>query len=155
MASIGQSGHASHLELDTWAQVIGAWLMRHCGLFRPRPDGPAHKVPAAARARVKQPVETGLQETLSVETLAMSAGIDPCQFSRAFERAAGTTPHQYAMQRRVDRARAMLPGRDAAERRPVKGNAGTPPRPRFIARARALYPWASRTAAERHATSPT
>jgi AraC-like DNA-binding protein len=45
---------------------------------------------------------------LDVDTIAGCAGFSRYYFIRAFRRAFGITPHQYLIQRRIDRAQALL-----------------------------------------------
>ena len=46
--------------------------------------------------------------TISVEQVARAAGISPFHFSRQFDALFGTTPHQFRIQARLDRARLLL-----------------------------------------------
>jgi AraC family transcriptional regulator len=60
-------------------------------------------------------LESRLAAGVSVVELAAQCGYSPAHFSRAFRAAAGTTPHQYLIQRRLHRARELL----LASRRPI------------------------------------
>ncbi|MEM6450416.1 MAG: AraC family transcriptional regulator [Cyanobacteria bacterium P01_D01_bin.105] len=53
-------------------------------------------------------VEAYLTEDLSLNDLALIAGISKFHFSRLFKQAFGTTPHRYLMKRRVERAARVL-----------------------------------------------
>jgi AraC family transcriptional regulator len=53
-------------------------------------------------------IEDNLSEDLSLRTLASLAGIGVSQFKTAFRASRGLPVHQYVIQRRVDRAAALL-----------------------------------------------
>ncbi|MEH3035749.1 MAG: AraC family transcriptional regulator [Sphingomonas adhaesiva] len=48
----------------------------------------------------------------SLEALARQAELTPSHFCRVFKKATGTTPHQYVMKARLDRAQELLGGSD-------------------------------------------
>lgn len=48
------------------------------------------------------------QEPLRLDTLARTACLSPCYFSRAFQRTTGMTPHQYVLETRLRSARYLL-----------------------------------------------
>lgn len=53
-------------------------------------------------------IETHLSDNLSLEKLAAVAAFSPFHFARVFRSAAGMSPHQYIIGRRVQRARVLL-----------------------------------------------
>lgn len=64
---------------------------------------------AGARLRrVLAFIEDNLGGDLSLETIAVEAGLSASHFQRAFGQAAGTPVHQYVIRRRVERARELL-----------------------------------------------
>jgi AraC-like DNA-binding protein len=87
---------------------------------RPRLDMIADRETKASRAgevtgmapwllrRVQQYINTHLDSTLDVEALAASAGLSVSHFTRSFVRTMGTTPHNYVIRRRVERALHLL-----------------------------------------------
>jgi len=58
--------------------------------------------------RVKDYIETHLEDDLSLTEIAAVAELSPFHFSRAFRRSTGKTPQQYLMQRRMERAKELL-----------------------------------------------
>ncbi len=44
----------------------------------------------------------------SLEEMSAAAGLTPSHFCRVFRRATGTTPHQFVMRTKLDRARFLL-----------------------------------------------
>jgi AraC-like DNA-binding protein len=67
---------------------------------------PAH--PARHLLRAKDLVDARYREPLDVPTLAGAAKLSPAHFSREFRRAFGESPHQYLLNRRLERAAALL-----------------------------------------------
>ena len=65
-------------------------------------------LPGNKLARVKDLVESSLDQDLTLEALAREAGYSRAHFLRMFRESTGTTPHQYVMQRRVVHAEELL-----------------------------------------------
>jgi AraC-like DNA-binding protein len=61
-----------------------------------------------ARDRLRESEEAAM----SVRAVAREAGLSPYHFIRLFERLFGETPHQYRINARLDRARALLASSD-------------------------------------------
>ncbi|MEO1066662.1 MAG: AraC family transcriptional regulator [Pseudomonadota bacterium] len=100
---------ASRLELDTWAQVIGFYLLSNNARFA------GHRRSSAVRALSKPQIagvldviDERIDEDLSLATLAGLVGLEPYEFARVFRKTIGTTPHQYVLERRTARAQEML-----------------------------------------------
>nr|WP_298373682.1 AraC family transcriptional regulator [uncultured Halomonas sp.] len=60
-------------------------------------------------ARVLDYIEAHLDDSLSLAALAGTACLSTSHFGRAFKLATGTSPLRYVVQRRVERAKLMLP----------------------------------------------
>jgi AraC-like DNA-binding protein len=58
--------------------------------------------------RAKDLADARYREPLDVETLARAARLSPAHFSREFRRAFGEPPHRYLLNRRLERAAALL-----------------------------------------------
>lgn len=58
--------------------------------------------------KVTDYIEAFLTEDISLNDLALVAGLSKFHFSRMFKAAVGSTPHQYLMKRRVERAACAL-----------------------------------------------
>jgi AraC family transcriptional regulator len=56
-------------------------------------------------------IEDHLEERLPLVTLAQLARLSECHFCRAFKKSVGTPPHQYHLQRRIERAKQLLSDR--------------------------------------------
>jgi AraC family transcriptional regulator len=59
-------------------------------------------------ARVLEYIESNLSGELALTELAGIAGLSLHHFARMFKRTIGAAPHRYVLERRVERAKAML-----------------------------------------------
>ena len=65
-------------------------------------------LPGNKLARVKELVESSLDQDLTLEALADEAGYSRAHFLRMFRESMGMTPHQYVIQRRIAYAEKLL-----------------------------------------------
>ena len=63
--------------------------------------------PVALR-RVREYIDSHLEENIRLETLANTAKLSLSHFARSFRDTVGVPPHRYILQRRIERAREML-----------------------------------------------
>lgn len=69
----------------------------------PTSDFGAYRIHHVMNAILAQP-----EGDHSLEMMATEAGLTPSHFCRVFKKATGTTPHQYVMKARLDRAQELL-----------------------------------------------
>jgi transcriptional regulator GlxA family with amidase domain len=69
-------------------------------------------LPPRALRRVREFIETHLEDNISIQTLAAIAGLSKYHFARAFKQSEGITPHGYLVQCRVRRAQDLLAATD-------------------------------------------
>ena len=58
--------------------------------------------------RIKELVDAKMEEDLSLEEMAQSAGLSTAHFARMFRKSTGETPHQFVLRQKLERAKAML-----------------------------------------------
>lgn len=99
-------GGGRELLAESLGTALAVHLLREYDDERPppRPVGLAGE----ALRRVTDHVETRLDGDLSVASLAAVAGLSPHHFLRRFRASTGTTPRQYVIRRRVERARRLM-----------------------------------------------
>jgi AraC family transcriptional regulator len=107
-ASADRRGRA--LLAESLGTALAVHLLREYGDREGRAGRLALGLPGGTLRRVTDHIERHLDGDLSVERLADLAGLSPYHFIRRFRGATGTTPHQYVIRRRVERARELLKG---------------------------------------------
>lgn len=101
----------SALHIEALARAAATHLLRRGSrspertLDRAQSTGPATH---PGLRRVRDFVEAELSGDLSLSSLADQAGLSQAVFGRAFRNAFGTSPHQYVLARRLERARTLL-----------------------------------------------
>jgi AraC family transcriptional regulator len=102
---------AGKLYAQTAAQMLAVHLVRHYTVspekVKGTPPAPGGLTDRQIK-RVLEFIQTHLSEDLSLEVLAQQVGFSPYHFARLFRRAAGTTPHQYVLRQRIERAQWLL-----------------------------------------------
>jgi len=58
-------------------------------------------LPPRVLRRVREYIETHLEESISIQVLASITGLSMYHFARAFKRSEGMTPHEYLVQRSI------------------------------------------------------
>lgn len=89
------------------ATSVAVHLLEH---YR-EPDPQAERIPllsARQLKRVTDLVQSQMDEAVSLEAMAAEAGLSVFHFSRCFKATSGETPHQFVVNRRLDRAKSLL-----------------------------------------------
>lgn len=71
---------------------------------------PRGKLAPAALRRTIELIHANLAEDLSIEELARAANLSAFHFARLFKQTLGSTPHQYVLQNRIERAKRLIIG---------------------------------------------
>jgi AraC family transcriptional regulator len=98
----------SRLKAESTAAVMLAHLSRVDGIAGTELWRKITPIASGRLAQVVDYIESNLNEQLSLAALARIAQMSAFHFARHFKSSTGLTPHQYVMQRRIDRARQML-----------------------------------------------
>ena len=91
--------------------LIAALAMRVAQRFTPSSEQTPDLPPPRLR-RVIEYIEANIDAELTLAELAGVACLSPCHFSRSFKQAVGSGPQRYTVQRRVERAKALLRHRE-------------------------------------------
>ncbi len=101
-------GLGSPLLVDSLKTTLAIHLLRHYCTTQPRLASVAGGLSQAQRNQVKAYVDAHLHQELTLVELAAIARLSPAYFARLFKHSEGITPHQYILQRRVERAQFWL-----------------------------------------------
>ena len=103
------SGPMNHIYMDSLLTVFSTYLLRNYSTFK---DYPISRYrgglsPKAWRD-VQDYIRANIAERLSIERLAMLAGLAPSHFMRAFKQTVGRSPHQYILAIRLELAEQLV-----------------------------------------------
>ena len=101
-------GVGSELLVDSLTTQLSVTILRnHANLVFREPDGTAC-LTFRQEHLVRDLVQSHLHATLTLDELAATAGLSKFHFARRFRASTGTTPHEFVLRHRVDRARRLL-----------------------------------------------
>lgn len=100
---------ATRLLTDSLAETLRLVIAKTCAVTPP-PQAARRSgtLDAATRAKVIQSLEDSIDSTISLETLARQADMSVPVFITAFRAAFHTTPYQYLLDLRFERAKSLL-----------------------------------------------
>jgi AraC family transcriptional regulator len=88
--------------------AIAMLLAKQYSVMRPEVYGNGGQIPTSRLKKVFDYVEAHLHQDIHLSDLASIAAMSPYYFARLFKNSTGVSPHQYVIQRRIDRAQQML-----------------------------------------------
>lgn len=97
------------LELDPAREIVNAYVGATLA-----PIEVVGGLPPRRLQRVLEYVKQNIEKDLSVAEMAQVVGMSQYYFSKLFKMSTGTTPHQYVMRQRVERAQELLREGNAA-----------------------------------------
>jgi AraC family transcriptional regulator len=96
------------LYVDSLAHALATrYMMLDCASLG-RPESRAPGLMPRVLSRVREKIEANLDADLSLESLAQESGYSRAHFLRMFQAATGSTPHQYVLDLRFQRAKDRL-----------------------------------------------
>ena len=99
---------SGRLFLDSVEQALAAALVNECSI-RCRFVRKYHGGLAPTRLRrVVELVYARIEDEVTLDELAESAGLSTAHFSQAFHKSTGESPHRFVLRQRVERAKEML-----------------------------------------------
>ena len=101
-------GIGGQLLIDSLKTALTVHLLRHYCTTVPRLSSYTDGRSSANLAIVTDYIQSHLHQDLTLLELSAIAQISPYHFLRLFKKSLGVTPHQYILQRRIDRAKELL-----------------------------------------------
>lgn len=115
MALLGElesEGLSGRLYAESLGNVLAIHLLRYYSVSTLRPATFTGGLSAAKLRQVTDFIGENYSRDLKLAELAQVAGMSSFHFAREFKRTTGTTPHQYLIKFRVERAKALLAKND-------------------------------------------
>ena len=107
-AGASGKGQKSALFADQLSIAIGVHLVHHYGNGRTRTNDRGRGLSRRMEVLAKELIESRLDGDVSIDELAGVCNMSRSTFLRAFRETTGKTPHQWQMQQRIGKARALL-----------------------------------------------
>jgi AraC family transcriptional regulator len=108
LAELDSEGLSGRLYAESLANVLAVHLLRHYTSAESRAQKFTGGLSGQKLRAVTDFIGDNYERDLSLTELARVAGMSTFHFAREFKRATGTTPHQYLIKFRVERAKALL-----------------------------------------------
>jgi AraC family transcriptional regulator len=100
--------NVSRVEMDARAILVAERLLSEHHALTPVASAAPRGLADWQFKRVREFLEAGSHEQVSLADLADLVRLSPFHFARAFKRATGVPPHRYQMQLRIERAKTLL-----------------------------------------------
>ncbi len=113
-AELNSGGIMGQLYIESLTQVLVIHLLRHYSVVTQTITSENRSLTRIQLQQAIDYIHTYLDRDLSLVEIAEVINISPTYFSTLFKRAIGTSPHQYVIQQRVERAKMMLSKTDLA-----------------------------------------
>jgi AraC family transcriptional regulator len=108
LCELQSNGLGGQLYVDMLAQALGLHLLRNYANLKPVAQPSSSRLTSHQICRVKDYIESHLTEYITLPMLAAYAGVSTSHFGRWFKASFGIAPHQYVIQRRLERAHQLL-----------------------------------------------
>lgn len=108
LAELESGGMIGQLYVESLTQVLVIHLLRNYSNSRQIITAENRSLTHSQLQQAIEYIHTHLNHDLSLIEIARVINISPTYFASLFKRATGTSPHQYVIQQRVERAKMLL-----------------------------------------------
>jgi AraC family transcriptional regulator len=108
LGELDSQGMSGRLYAESLANVLAVHLLRYYTTVDVQTERFIGGLSAANLRRVTSFIADNYARDVKLDELASVAGMSSFHFAREFKRTTGTTPHQYLIKFRVERAKALL-----------------------------------------------
>lgn len=112
LAEADSATPSGRLFSDSLIQTLTLHLLTNYGTSRRPVQSVSGGLSGYRLRHVKEFIEEHLEDDLSLAELSAAAGLSQFHFARAFRTSTGSTPQQFVMQRRIERAKELLSKND-------------------------------------------
>jgi AraC family transcriptional regulator len=116
LAELRSGGIMGRLYVESLTQALIVHLLRHYSTFTQTITSHNRSFTRTQLQQAIDYIHAHLDRDLSLSQIAKVINISPTYFASLFKRATGTSPHQYVIGQRVERAKLMLSKTDLAIR---------------------------------------
>lgn len=99
---------SDRLYVDSLTTALVTHLLRRCSVQKQIPEPAIQGLSRHQLEQVTDYIEHHLAQDLTLSELAAIAQISPSYFSALFKQSTGLAPHQFVIQRRIERAKQLL-----------------------------------------------
>lgn len=110
LAAFSRPEQVSRVFVDHMTLAVGIHVARTYGSMRARARRAQGGLASWQERRVRDLIEANLSGDISLRALAAECGLSRSHFVRAFRASMGQAPHQWLLQRRIERAKTLLQG---------------------------------------------
>lgn len=108
LCELQSQGLEGRLYADILTQALGYHLLRNYANIKPVAPPTTSRLTSNQMRRIKDYIEAHLTENITLPQLAAYADVSTSHFGRWFKASFGAAPHQYVIQRRLERAYQLL-----------------------------------------------
>jgi AraC family transcriptional regulator len=108
LAELRSEGLGGRVYTESLANLLIIHLLRHHSSLKQLPQSRHSGLAGTTLKRIVAYIDEHLAEDLALANLAAAANLSPYHFARLFKGSTGLAPHQYIIQRRVERAKLLL-----------------------------------------------
>jgi AraC family transcriptional regulator len=108
LTELKQENLGSRLYIDSLANVLAVQLLRQYSASKPHLAVYEGGLPQRQLLQVLEYIHAHLERDIKLADLAELLGMSQFHFSHTFKQSIGTSPHQYLLQQRVERAKQLL-----------------------------------------------
>jgi AraC family transcriptional regulator len=112
LGELDSEGLSGRLYVESLANVLAVHLLRYYSVPSTRPVTFTGGLSSVKLRQVTDFISDNYGRDIKLAALAQVAGMSSFHFAREFKRTTGTTPHQYLIKFRIERAKALLAKRD-------------------------------------------
>ncbi|NEQ23651.1 MAG: helix-turn-helix transcriptional regulator [Microcoleus sp. SIO2G3] len=112
LCELKQENSGGRLYLESLANVLAVHLLRQYSAAKPRLAVYEGGLPERQLLQVLEYINEHLNQDIKLADLAQLLGMSQFHFSHLFKQSMGTSPYQYLLQQRVERAKQLLKQKD-------------------------------------------
>jgi AraC family transcriptional regulator len=108
LTELKQENLGARLYIDSLANVLAVQLLRQYSASKPHLSVYEGGLPQRQLLQVLEYIHAHLERDIKLADLAGSIGMSQFHFSHLFKQSIGTSPYQYLLQQRIERAKQLL-----------------------------------------------